>query len=204
MDGVGVDSSIDAPNAPHDTEAAGARESAENRPGCNAGAETTPEGRTQAHSKLPEASEANANPAPRPWTPDRTNDDGSITIRLKRACNGCGTLLGDVANHDVDGNGDLTDVRAECPNCRPLVALETAGCKTWQILRRDLWEIDGELDELGVFTKGYTQTVDGKLRLVGLRVGEKPGHVVAFFGDTLVRHPDGRFTVHKAPAAVTA
>ena len=38
---------------------------------------------------------------PRTHTPDRTNADGSTTIKLKRACNGCGQLLGDVDNRDV-------------------------------------------------------------------------------------------------------
>jgi hypothetical protein len=34
----------------------------------------------------------------RPNTPDRVNPDGSRTITSKRACSGCGQLLGDVTD----------------------------------------------------------------------------------------------------------
>lgn len=138
--------------------------------------------------------------APRTHTPDRVNDDGSRTITMKRCCNGCGEYVGDVDNRDVDKHGNLTDVRGECGNCRPLVELEAAGCETWQLTPRDFSRIDAEIDRLGVYAKGFTEYVDGKLTVVGLRVGEKPGHVVARFGDWIIRHPDGGFTVHKAPA----
>lgn len=141
---------------------------------------------------------------PRTHTPDviTVDEDGrkTTTIKVKRACNGCGQHLGDLDNRDVDQHGELTDVRGECEHCTPLVELEAQGCKTWHLYRRDLYEIDGELDELGVFTKGWTETVDGKLTLVGLRVGERPNHVVARFGDWLIRYPDGAFAVHAAPA----
>lgn len=139
---------------------------------------------------------------PRTHTPDHTTTEHGhtvTTIKLKRACNGCGQLLGDLDDRDINQHGQLTDARAECPNCTPLVELEAAGCKTWHLYRRDLDEIDGELDDLGVFTKGYFETIDGELKLTGLRIGEKPGHVVAYFGDWIIRHPDGRFSVHHAP-----
>lgn len=45
-------------------------------------------------------------------------------LRFKRACNGCGNLLGDLDDRDVDQHGYLTDVRGECPTCLPL--META------------------------------------------------------------------------------
>lgn len=131
-------------------------------------------------------------------TPDRVNDDGSRTIRMKRACNGCGQLLGDVDNRDVDDHGNLTDVRAECDHCRPLVELEAVGCKTWQLTPRSISRIDDVLDRDGIYAKGYWQEVDGKLTVVGLRIGTGETRVVARFGDWIVRHPDGRFTVHKA------
>ncbi|MFI8535409.1 hypothetical protein ACIGMX_34830 [Streptomyces aquilus] len=58
----------------------------------------------------------------RPWTPDRVNGDGTTTMRSKRACNGCGQLIGDVTeqetNRVVAGLG-LPDVRRECPTCGP-------------------------------------------------------------------------------------
>ena len=58
----------------------------------------------------------------RPWTPDRANADGTTTIKMKRACNGCGTRLGDVTDAEMARavNGlPLPDVRKECPACGP-------------------------------------------------------------------------------------
>lgn len=61
-------------------------------------------------------------------TPDRTrlNEEGRnvTTMRVKRACNGCGTLLGDLDDRDVDERGNLTDVRGKCLNCRTRVAAQ--------------------------------------------------------------------------------
>jgi len=141
---------------------------------------------------------------PRTNTPDRVNDDGSTTITVKRACNGCDRYVGDVTSAELEACEDgqpLPDVRAECSNCAPLVALEAAGCHTWQLTPRSYPRVSHEIDRLEpwVFTKGYRQDVDGELQVVGLRIGEKPGHVVAYFGDWIIRHPDGHFTVHKAP-----
>jgi hypothetical protein len=60
---------------------------------------------------------------PRQHTPDETtlNDDGrfTTTLRLKRGCNGCGQLIGDLDDRDLTPDGDLTDVRSECPTCTP-------------------------------------------------------------------------------------
>lgn len=133
---------------------------------------------------------------PRTHTPDRINPDGSRTITMERACNGCGQLLGDVDARDADDNGQLTDVRAECDHCRPLVELEAAGCKTWQLTERNIARIDNEIDGEGIYAKGYWQTVNGELTIVGLRIGHRPGHIVARFGDWIIHHPDGKFTVH--------
>ena len=58
----------------------------------------------------------------RPWTPDRTNGDGSTTMTTKRACNGCGEFIGDVTTLEMNAaiNGrPLPDVRYECPTCGP-------------------------------------------------------------------------------------
>ncbi|MFJ6559920.1 hypothetical protein ACIQMV_08565 [Streptomyces sp. NPDC091412] len=139
---------------------------------------------------------------PRTNTPDRINPDGSRTIRMKRCCNGCGEKLGDVDNRDVDEHGNLTDVRVECDHCRPLVEAEAAGCRTWELLPRNIATVADQIDRLRpwVFTKGYWQDVDGKLQCVGLRIGEGETRVVAFYGDWIIRHPDGGFTVHKALA----
>jgi hypothetical protein len=138
---------------------------------------------------------------PRTNTPDRTNDDGSTTITMKRCCNGCGQKLGDVDNRDIDEHGNLTDVRAECPTCQWLLALEAEGCTVQQLTERSYARIDHELDRDGVFAKQFTEAVDDKVTTVGMRIGVKPGHVVARFGDWIIRHPDGGFTVHKAPTA---
>jgi hypothetical protein len=143
----------------------------------------------------------------RTHTPDRTNDNGSTTIKLKRACNGCGHLLGDVTEAEMEravAGAPLLDVRAECGHCRPLVALEAAGCRTWQLTERSYPRVDHEIDRLGVFAKQFTEMVDSKVTTVGMRIGVKPGHVVAYFGDTVIRHPDGEFTVHPAPAVEEA
>jgi hypothetical protein len=59
---------------------------------------------------------------PRTHTPDRINPDGSTTIKMKRACNGCGQHLGDVTEQEMACgiNGlPLPDVRKECPTCAP-------------------------------------------------------------------------------------
>ena len=58
----------------------------------------------------------------RPWTENRTNADGSTSISMKRACNGCGQRLGDVTDTEMAlaVNGlSLPDVRKECPACAP-------------------------------------------------------------------------------------
>lgn len=59
-------------------------------------------------------------------TPDRINDDGSRTITTKRACNGCGQLLGDVTKEEMNAaisGRPMPDVRRECPACRPVAVL---------------------------------------------------------------------------------
>ncbi|GAA1781126.1 MULTISPECIES: hypothetical protein [Actinomycetes] len=84
------------------------------------------------------------------------------------------------------------------------VAPEPEGCHAWQLTPSSHSFIDNTIDKLGVFTKDYWQEVDGKLAVVGLRIGQRPGHVIAFYGDWIIRHPDGGFTIHKGPAEVTA
>jgi hypothetical protein len=142
----------------------------------------------------------------RTFTPDRktVNAEGRTVTHMttKRVCNGCGEFVGDVTDAEMDCAIDgrpLPDVRSECEHCAPVVALEQAGCQTWQVTPYSYGRIDRELDRDGIFAKAYTRPVDGKLATVGIRVGIKPGHVVAFWGDWLIRHPDGRFTVHAAP-----
>jgi hypothetical protein len=59
-------------------------------------------------------------PASRTWTPRRPTSAGTKGT-VKRACNGCGSLLGDVTDTEIEaamGGEPLPDVRHECPNCK--------------------------------------------------------------------------------------
>lgn len=145
---------------------------------------------------------------PRTHTPDEvvTREDGTRSTRmhLKRCCNGCGVQLGDVDDRDVDGNGDLTDVRAECDHCHPLVEAETAGCRTWHLLPRDLSE--NRFTVLRRLAKPYREPDEtGRLAFRGIVLpgGTDNDPLIARFGDWIIRRPGGRYTVHKAPAEVT-
>ncbi|MFB7500073.1 hypothetical protein ACFC09_36240 [Streptomyces sp. NPDC056161] len=146
-------------------------------------------------------------------TPDRIND-GSTTIRLKRACNGCGQYLGDADNRDVDECGNLTDVRSECPDCWPLVELEAAGCDVRQLTERSIGGLWRWIDNGKPFyvddptnTKGRADGTPRGLKVDGLSVFNVEAtdyadrRHVARFGDWIIRHPDGRWSVHKAPAS---
>jgi hypothetical protein len=142
----------------------------------------------------------------RTFTPDRKeiNDEGrTVThITTKRVCNGCGEFVGDVTEQEFNCaiNGrPLPDVRSECKHCAPVVEAEQVGCQTWQVTPHSIRAVDDAIDTYNVFAKGFWQEVDGKLTVVGLRVGTGNDRVVAFWGDWLIRHPDGRFTVHTAP-----
>ena len=69
---------------------------------------------------------------------------------------------------------------------------------TWVLAPENYLAIEAVIDRDGTFTKQYTRSVDSRITTVGMRIGEKPGHVVAFFGDTIVRHGKGRYTVRSA------
>ena len=49
----------------------------------------------------------------RPWTPT-LHGDHVTTIKVKRNCNGCGRMLGDVTKREMDWSLPLPDVREEC------------------------------------------------------------------------------------------
>ncbi|MFJ6348603.1 hypothetical protein ACIQKB_03900 [Streptomyces sp. NPDC092046] len=66
------------------------------------------------------------------------------------------------------------------------------------LTKQNLTRIDDWLDRIDVFAKSYWETVEGKLTVTGLRIGAGPGRVVAKFGDTIIRHADGRFSVRTA------
>ena len=64
----------------------------------------------------------------RPWTetvehpPDADHPQGYRTIKTKTACNGCGTLLGDMNEAEVAAaicGFTMPDVRHECRACAP-------------------------------------------------------------------------------------
>ncbi|OKH91464.1 hypothetical protein [Streptomyces uncialis] len=129
----------------------------------------------------------------------------STVFALKRSCNGCGQPLGDLLDRDLDADGHAVDVRAECPHCRPVAEAERAGCRTWLLTPRTIARVDDDIDQLRVFAKGYWQPgPDGKNRVVGLRIGDGPDRVVARWGDWIIRHPDGRWSVHKAPTGAAS
>ena len=76
----------------------------------------------------------------RPWTPST-----DTTVVMKRACNGCGTQIGDVTDQEMACgiNGlPLPDVRKECPNCGP-TAPEPV-CRPVEILAGDRECLDDE------------------------------------------------------------
>jgi hypothetical protein len=146
------------------------------------------------------------NATARTHTPDAVTYDEhgrkSTRITTKRACNGCGALLGDVTDREMNAaiaGAPLPDARPECSHCAPLVELEAAGCKTWQLTPRNIAAIDDLVDHDGHYAKGYFESVDGKTTCVGLRIGSGEHRIVARYGDHLVRRPDGTWTVHEAP-----
>lgn len=59
----------------------------------------------------------------------------------------------------------------------------------------NLYDVDTWLDNAGAFAKQFTESVAGELIVTGLRIGQRPDHVVAKFGNTIVRHYDGSHTV---------
>lgn len=85
--------------------------------------------------------------AARTHTPARTNPDGSTTIKMKRACNGCGTLIGDVTDEEMTAgiNGrPLPDVRRECPSCGPTAP--PPACKPIKVYSGDALCLELECD----------------------------------------------------------
>lgn len=93
-------------------------------------------------------------------TPDRVNPDGSRTIVTKRACNGCGTLLGDITNVEMAAaiaGAPLPDVRRECPACGP-TAPEPA-CVPMQIVAGEMYCLELECDHDNAGSGSYCTEV---------------------------------------------
>ena len=83
-----------------------------------------------------------------------------------------------------------------------ITQLEKAGCRTWQLTPQNISRVDNEIDRYRVFAKGYWASGDdGRLKCVGLRIGERPDHVIAFYGDWIIRHPAGHFTIRPGEEA---
>ena len=66
-----------------------------------------------------------------------------------------------------------------------------------QLTHASYRRIDHDLDRVGIFAKAYTRYVGGTLTTVGMRIGQKPGHVVAFYGDWIVVDSTGTVSVVK-------
>ena len=143
----------------------------------------------------------------RTHTPDRVTvtADGrkTTTFKVKRARNGCGQYLGDVTEAEMEravAGLPALDVRADCAHCAPLVELEAQGCRTWQLTPRNITAVDDEVDRDGIYAKGYFEWDGDKTICVGLRIGTGETRIVARYGDHVIRHPDGRWSVRPAPA----
>lgn len=72
----------------------------------------------------PNGKTAEPSPAPagRPSTPPREDPSGGMTITIQRACNGCGTSLGNATAAELDAAAagrPQPDVTDECPSCSP-------------------------------------------------------------------------------------
>lgn len=63
------------------------------------------------------------------------------------------------------------------------------------VTEKTIASVADKLDREGIFTKPYTADTSDGLKTVGLRVGQRPDHVVAYFGDTLRRNAQGRISV---------
>lgn len=93
-------------------------------------------------------------------TPDRKNEDGSTTITTKRACNGCGQLIGDITDQEwaaaVAGR-PLPDVRSECPTCAPTAP--PPACTPMKLASGDVLCLELECDHEGVSETSYCKEV---------------------------------------------
>ena len=77
-------------------------------------------------------------------------------------------------------------------------ATHAAPVTEWQLTWDNLAEIDDQVDADDVYAKGYWENVDGKLVVTGLRIGTGETRIVARFGDTIIRHAAGRYSVRPA------
>ncbi|MBD3004898.1 hypothetical protein [Streptomyces sp. 5-10] len=69
--------------------------------------------------------------------------------------------------------------------------------ETRLLTKETLPALDDWLDRAGVFAKPCMRYLGGDLITVGLRFNEGAGRIIAYFGDTIVRHTDGTHTVRR-------
>ncbi len=128
----------------------------------------------------------------------------TVTVQVKA------TFYGDIIDTPVVADYLQRHVETGCEDMYDLMSIEfgtvdvteTAGHpddETWLITPETVADVDNQLDReyRDVFVKTYWQYVDGRNQVVGLRVGQDLGKVVALFGDTLVRSVDGEWSVRK-------
>jgi hypothetical protein len=82
----------------------------------------------------------------RPWTPDEILETGGRRINVKRACNGCGQLLGDVTDEEMNDavrGRPLLDVTGECGTCQGVHVLfaEPRPVRAWEEPIGNDWDI---------------------------------------------------------------
>lgn len=70
----------------------------------------------------------------------------------------------------------------------------------WQLTPYNLNLIDDQTDRDGIYAKGYFEMVDGTTVVTGLRIGTgaDADRVIAKFGDTVIRHRKGKYSVRPA------
>lgn len=93
-------------------------------------------------------------------TPDRINSSGSRTITTKRACNGCGQLLGDITNEEMAAaiaGRPLPDVRRECPACGPTAPAPQ--CRPVTLIAGDQLCLESECDHELAAESGHCDEV---------------------------------------------
>lgn len=84
---------------------------------------------------------------PRPWTPYEETETGGTRLSVKRACNGCGTLLGDVTDIEMNAavrGQELRGVEHECGLCRGFHVLHADPVRRpfgWRPEHGDTWTI---------------------------------------------------------------
>lgn len=142
----------------------------------------------------------------RPWTDDEVTvkDDGtkSTRVHVKRACNGCGELLGDVTDEEMDraiAGLPAEDVRGECLTCTPLPSTAVS----LDALSREVVQLGRDTDRLDdLLGEARQQIIRDAKELVRLRtiIGE-PGAAEAAepppidITGLLLKHPPGPVTL---------